>query len=65
MQRTEITEYDSDYEMLQHAFGNDYFICQRIKTKISLTQSQKIALIELIDERNHFEILAFVTKLRK
>lgn len=57
-------EHNTDYEMLETAFGKDYFIILQIKNKIFLTQQQKYNLQNLIDERNHLEILWFVNELR-
>ena len=55
----------TDYEILQNHFGDGYFVLVRLKTKIDLTPPQKQELQDLIDERNHFGILFFVTGLRK
>lgn len=55
----------TDYELLERFLGPDYFILKRIKAGISLTPPQQTELFELIEERNHFGILAFVDGLRK
>ena len=60
-----VIEFETDYEMLQYTFGEEYFILDRIiKRKIILSQSQKQELEQLIEERNHFDILWFVNLLR-
>ena len=59
-----LTSYKTDYEMLQGAFSDGYFILRRIKNKILLTANQKDKLEELIYERDHFDILWFVKGLR-
>ena len=60
-----MAEFETDYEILQHTFGEEYFILERIlKRKIVLTTQQKQELTELIGERNHFDILWFVNKIR-
>ena len=60
-----IAESETDYEMLQRTFGNEYFILKRIiKSKALLTQEQKQELVHLMGERNHFDILWFVNKIR-
>ena len=58
-------EFQTDYEILQHTFGEEYFILERIlKSKVVLTEKQKQELVALIGERNHFDILWFVNKIR-
>ena len=58
-------EFETDYEILQHTFGEEYFVLERIlKRKVILTEQQKQELAELIGERNHFDILWFVNKIR-
>lgn len=56
---------DTDYYLLEEAFGGGYFILVRIRDKkIVLSKEQKEELLELINERNHFGILWFINKLR-
>ena len=58
-------EFETDYEILRHTFGEEYFILERIlKSKVILTEQQKKELVALIGERNHFDILWFVNKIR-
>ena len=60
-----MTEPETDFEMLRHTFGEEYFVLRRIlKNKAVLTQEQKQELLHLIGERNHFDILSFVNKIR-
>ena len=59
-----LSSHKTDYEMLQGAFSDGYFILRRIKNKILLTANQKDKLEELIYERDHFDILWFVKGLR-
>lgn len=57
-------ENATDYEMLREAFGSEYFIFSRIRNKRVLDPDQKQKLHELIDERNHFDILNLVQSIR-
>ena len=60
-----LTEFETDYEILRHTFGEEYFVLVRIlKRKKVLTPLQKQELVELIVERNHFDILMFINKIR-
>ena len=59
------SEVETDYEVLSHTFGEEYFVLRRIlKRKVVLTPMQKKELAKLIEERNHFDILNFVNKIR-
>ena len=60
-----LQEFETDYEILRHTFGEEYFVLERIlKSKVVLTESQRQELVALIGERNHFDILWFVNKIR-
>lgn len=59
-----IAEKQTDYEMLREAFGSGYFIFNRIRNKMILDLCQQRKLHELIEDRNHFEILSLVRSLR-
>jgi hypothetical protein len=61
----ETAENITDYEMLREAFGDGYFIFSRIKNKVPLNPLQQEELQNLVEERNHFEILHLVNSLRK
>ena len=66
MHRSEGPENDTDYKILENNFGNEYFILKRIKIhKTILSSQQKEELNKLVHERDHFDILRFVNKLRK
>ncbi len=60
-----IENFETDHEMLESFMGPGYFVLQRIKDKVALAPSQKQELMELIEDRNHFGIWAFVSSLRK
>ena len=55
---------ETDYEILEQAFGSGYFVLFRMKNKILLSEKQKAILSGMIEERNHFEILFFINALR-
>lgn len=57
--------HSTDYEMLLDAFGSEYFIFSRIKNKVALSPRQSQELHQLIDERDHFNILGLVNALRR
>ncbi len=67
MERNDITEIgkQTDYEVLQNYFGEEYFVLQQItKNKIVLSPQQIQFLETLIGDRNHYDIVEFVNKLR-
>ena len=58
-------EKQTDYEVLQNYFGDWYFVLHRItKNKITLSKQQMQFLEALIDDRDHYDIVGFVNKLR-
>ena len=57
---------ETDHDLLENAFGLGYYVLMRIKTtKMTLEPLQKMELMELIHERDHFAIWRFVKELRK
>ncbi|HEY4798839.1 MAG TPA: hypothetical protein VII99_07170 [Bacteroidia bacterium] len=53
----------TDYKMLRQAFGEKYFILNFIKNCLAISGVREEYLRQLIEERDHFDILHYVRRL--